>query len=226
MNSSESQKEIVNKTIIFVKETLKHAESGHDFFHIQRVWKNSKKIALIELEDNKLDVDLIVVELAALLHDIADHKFHNGDETIGPEVAREFLNSIEVEKSVVDAVCEIIATISFKGSTEVNEMKTIEGKIVQDADRLDAIGAIGIARAFSYGGFKNRVMYDPEEQPNMNMDWKQYKNNKGTTVNHFYEKLLLIKDRLNTKAGKSVAEKRHQYMVEFLDNFYDEWNAN
>lgn len=230
MNST-SYNEIVEKTKEFVKEKLKHAESGHDFYHIQRVWKNSIKIAkaeqLLNQENSSSEkyINMLVVELAALLHDIADHKFHNGDDKIGPQVAKDFLSSINLEDDIIEAVCEIIATISFKGSTEKNQMKTIEGKIVQDSDRLDALGAIGIARAFTYGGFKNRILYDPEEKPNMNMDWQQYKNNKGTTINHFYEKLLLITDRMNTKAGKEMAEKRHNFMVEYLNNFLEEWNA-
>ena len=240
-NSYESDdKKFVLKTIEFVKEKLKHAESGHDFFHIERVWKNSLQIASKEMGLNensekengmasietKPQIKLLVVELAALLHDIADHKFNNGDDTKGPLISREFLLSINVGEDVIEAVCDIIATISFKGSTEKNDMKTIEGKIVQDADRLDALGAIGIARAFTYGGFKNRVLYDPIVKPNLNMNWEQYKNHKGTTINHFYEKLLLIKDKMHTKSGKAMAETRHLVMTDFLNNFIEEWNAN
>jgi len=240
-NSYESDyKNVVLKTIEFVKDKLKHAESGHDFFHIERVWKNSLLIAAKEREFyensenengmtstcNKPQINLIVVELAALLHDIADHKFNNGDDTKGPIIAREFLSSINVEEDVINEVCEIIATISFKGSTEKNDMKTFEGKIVQDADRLDALGAIGIARTFTYGGFKNRVLYDPNVKPNLDMNWEQYKNHKGTTINHFYEKLLLIKDKMHTNSGKALAEKRHLLMTDFLNSFVEEWNAN
>lgn len=215
---------IIQETIKFVKDKLKDAESGHDWFHIERVWKNSLLISEGEII-NHPEINLTVIQLGALLHDIADHKFHGGDETVGPKVAGEFLQSLSVEKDTISAVCDIILKISFKGSTSKNEMESLEGKIVQDSDRLDAIGAIGIARTFSYGGFRNRQMYDPSEKPNMNMDWETYKNNKGHTINHFYEKLLLIKDRMNTETGKKLAEKRHEYMTGFLDQFYSEWEG-
>jgi uncharacterized protein len=220
---------LVKNTINFVKETLKNAESGHDWFHIERVWKNSITIANKHHEIEKVNeknIDLLIVQLGALLHDIADHKFHNGDDSKGSLVAREFLLSQNVDDNIIDAVCYIITHISYKGSACQNEMNSIEGKIVQDADRLDAIGAIGIGRAFAYGGFRNRKMYIHDEQPNLTMDWDEYKKNQGTTINHFYEKLLLIKDKMNTRAGKDLAEKRHQYMIEFVETFIKEWNCD
>jgi uncharacterized protein len=215
---------IIDATIVFVKETLKDAESGHDWFHIERVWKNALLIYQGESLTNP-NLNLTAIQLGALLHDIADHKFHNGDDTIGSKVAREFLQSLGCEESLISTVCEIILKISYKGSNAKNEMELLEGKIVQDADRLDAIGAIGVARAFSYGGYRNRQMYVPEEKPDMNMDWEAYKKNTGHTINHFYEKLLLLKDKMNTETGKKIAQKRHDYMVGFLEEFYSEWNG-
>jgi uncharacterized protein len=215
---------IIEETIQFVKEKLKDAESGHDWFHIERVWKNSLLISEGEILKNP-QINLTIIQLGALLHDIADHKFHGGDDSVGPKVAREFLESLQVEENIISAVCNIIQKISFKGSTAKNEMDSCEGLIVQDSDRLDAIGAIGIARTFSYGGYRNRQMYDPQEKPNMNMDWETYKNNKGPTINHFYEKLLLIKDRMNTETGKKIAQKRHDYMCGFLEEFFNEWEG-
>lgn len=224
--NSDQTKEIINATIEFVKDTLKGAESGHDWFHIERVWKNALSIAeqqKIETPEN--NINLLIVQLGALLHDIADHKFHGGDDTKGPTLAKEFLSKLDVDQTVVESVCNIISKISFKGSASKNEMDIIEGKIVQDADRLDALGAIGIARAFSYGGYRKRDMYNPEDKPKLGMDWEAYKKNEGSTINHFYEKLLLIKDRMNTEAGKKIAQKRHDYMLGFLEEFYAEWNG-
>lgn len=211
--------EKISKTINFVKEKLEGAEAGHDWFHIDRVWKNSRKIA--ENEDCILEV----VELAALLHDIADPKFHDGDETLSLKISEDFLKSIEVEKEIIEQVLFIIKNISFKNRGEVLEETPIELKIVQDADRLDAIGAIGIARTFNFGGFKNNLMYDPEIPPKLDMTKEEYKKSTGTTINHFYEKLLLLKDLMNTETGKSMAEDRHQFMIKFLDQFYKEWNS-
>jgi uncharacterized protein len=216
MNNSD----LISRTIQFVKQQLADAEGGHDWFHIERVYKNSLLIAQTEICDEN------VVKLGALLHDIADSKFHNGDETIGPRIAKTFLEREVVEESTITHVLNIIDNISFKGGNFEKKFHSKELEIVQDADRLDAIGAIGIARTFNYGGFKNRPLYDPAIAPNLHMTKEEYKSSAAPTLNHFYEKLLLIKDRLNTKAGKAVAEKRHQYMVEFLDNFYEEWNAN
>lgn len=210
---------IILNTKIFVEQTLKNAEGGHDWFHILRVWNNAKLIAKNE------NVDVFIVELGALLHDIADSKFNNGDETIGPKIAREFLESQNVTKSVIVHIENIITNISFKGGNFKQKFASPELKVVQDADRLDAIGAVGIARCFNYGGFKNRTLYDPEIAPKLNQTKEEYKNSKAPTINHFYEKLLLLKDRMNTKTGKKIAEERHVYMEVFLQQFYDEWNG-
>ena len=210
---------IIESTIEFVQETLKNAEGGHDWWHIYRVWNLSKQIAKTE------NVDGFIVELGALLHDIADSKFHNGDESIGPKKAREFLLSLNVSDDVIAHVENIISNISFKGGNELQKFKSLELDVIQDADRLDAIGAIGIARAFSYGGYKNREMYNPNIKPNLNMTKEEYKNSLAPTVNHFYEKLLLLKDRMNTKTGKLMAEKRHEVMEIFLCEFYKEWKG-
>ena len=206
--------EIVEKTIAFVRATLHDAEGGHDWQHINRVYLNAKLIA-----ETETGFDLLVVELGALLHDIADAKFHDGDEEVGPRVAREFLESLNVGAKVIEHVENIIRHISFKGSFGDQTWTSHELKIVQDADRLDAIGAIGIARAFNYGGHKNRSLYDPEILPNLNMTKEEYKNSVGTTFNHFYEKLVLLKDMMNTESGKKIAEARHQYMLGFMDQF-------
>jgi len=210
---------IIESTIEYVKKTLKNAEGGHDWWHIYRVWMNAKKIAETE------DVDKLIVELGALLHDIADSKFNDGDESIGPKKAREFLLSLNVSNEIITHVENIISNISFKGGNELQKFKSLELDVIQDADRLDAIGAIGIGRAFSYGGYKNREMYNPNIKPNLNMTKEEYKNSLAPTVNHFYEKLLLLKDRMNTKTGKLMAEKRHEVMEIFLCEFYKEWNG-
>lgn len=212
---------IIEETISFVKETLKGAEGGHDWFHIQRVFNNTLLIA----KDEKVDV--LVVSLAALLHDIADAKFNDGDETVGPKMATDFLSALEVEKQVIEHVVKIIENISFKSSLDSKKgFSSQELKVVQDADRLDAIGAIGIARAFNYGGFKNRELYNPDISPNLKMTKEEYKKSKAPTLNHFYEKLLLLKDKMNTNSGKKLAEKRHQFMLEYLEQFFKEWNGN
>jgi uncharacterized protein len=215
-----NQEQIIDNTIQFVKQTLKNAEGGHDWFHIERVYKNALLIAKGE------DVDLFVVSLGALLHDIADAKFHNGDESIGPKKARSFLESQQVDEEVIVHIENIIQYISFKSSLD-NETKftSPELAVIQDADRLDAIGAIGIARCFNYGGFKNRVLYDPSIPPNLNMTKEEYKKATSPTINHFYEKLLLLKDKMNTETGRRIAEERHVYMEGFLQQFYDEWNG-
>lgn len=191
-----SEKEQISKTIDFVKETLKNAEGGHDWFHIERVYKNTLLIAKQE------KVNMLVVCLGALLHDIADSKFYNGDETVGPKLAAEFLVKLNVDSVTIEHVVKIIENISFKGGNINQAFKSPELNVVQDADRLDAIGAIGIARCFNYGGFKNRALYDPEIKPNLNMTKAEYKASTAPTINHFYEKLLLLKDRMNTKTGK------------------------
>jgi uncharacterized protein len=211
---------IINNTILFVKNQLSNAEGGHDWFHIERVYKNALLIAEEE------ECDLTVVKLAALLHDIADSKFHNGDESVGPKTARTFLESQNVSEAVISHVIAIIENISFKGGNFEKEFRSKELEIVQDADRLDAIGAIGIARTFNYGGFKNRPLYNPNIQPNLNMSKEEYKNSEAPTLNHFYEKLLLLKDKMNTKTGKKIAQKRHDFMITFLSQFYSEWDGN
>jgi uncharacterized protein len=210
---------LIDKTILFVKTTLAQAEGGHDWFHIERVYKN----ALLIAESEKCDVE--IVQLGALLHDIADSKFHDGDESIGPKTARTFLESEKVEPTIIDHVIAIIENISFKGGKVERQFSSIELDIVQDADRLDAIGAIGIARTFNYGGFKNRALYNPEIAPNLSMTKDEYKNNEAPTINHFYEKLLLLKDKMNTQTGKQIAQDRHRYMEDFLEQFYAEWEG-
>ena len=211
--------QIINNTILFVKNQLTHAEGGHDWFHIERVYKNALLIAEEE------ECDLTVVKLAALLHDIADSKFHGGDESVGPKTARTFLESQNVSEAIISHVIAIIENISFKGGNFEKDFHSKELEIVQDADRLDAIGAIGIARTFNYGGFKNRPLYNPNIQPNMNMNKEEYKNSESPTLNHFYEKLLLLKDKMNTETGKKIAQKRHDFMVTFLSQFYAEWDG-
>ena len=210
---------LIDKTIRFVKTTLAQAEGGHDWFHIERVYKN----ALLIAESEKCDLE--IVQLGALLHDIADSKFHDGDETIGPRTARTFLETEKVEPTIIDHVIAIIENISFKGGKVERQFSSIELDIVQDADRLDAIGAIGIARTFNYGGFKNRALYNPEIAPNLSMTKDEYKNNEAPTINHFYEKLLLLKDKMNTETGKKIAQDRHRYMEDFLKQFYAEWEG-
>ena len=210
---------IISNTEAFVKSTLKNAEGGHDWFHILRVWNNAKLIAVHE------NVDGFIVELGALLHDIADSKFHNGDETIGPKIAREFLESQQVDTSVIKHIERIISNISYKGGNFNQKFTSPELDVIQDADRVDAIGAIGVARCFNYGGFKNRPLYNPEIKPNLHQSKEEYKNSKAPTINHFYEKLLLLKDRMNTKTGRRLAEERHLYMEQFLTQFYNEWNG-
>ena len=212
------QQQLLSQTVTYVKTELHDAEGGHDWFHIERVWKNAQLLAKTET------VDSFVVELAALLHDIADSKFHQGDETIGPKKAAAFLHSLEVEQDTVDHVVAIIENISFKGGRETS-FHSPEFLVVQDADRLDAIGAIGVARAFNYGGFKNRTLYDPSIPPKLDMTPAEYKASTAPTINHFYEKLLLLKDRMHTETGKKIAAKRHAFMQAYLEQFYQEWNG-
>jgi uncharacterized protein len=210
---------LIGQTVDFVKKTLQNAEAGHDWWHVQRVWNNAKLIGQTET------ADMLVVELAALLHDIADSKFHNGNEELGPQIAGEFLRSLQIEESTVIHVQQIIRNLSFKTSFEAVVFHSIELNIVQDADRLDAIGAIGIARAFTYGGFKNREIYNPEISPALHISKEEYKNSTAPTINHFYEKLLLLKDKMNTETAKNLAEQRHIFMLNYLDQFKNEWNG-
>lgn len=214
-----TSEQIIQKTISFVKEQLTNAEGGHDWFHIERVYKNTLLISKSE------HVDPFIVALGALLHDIADSKFHNGDETVGPKKAREFLFKLNVDSTVIEHVINIIENISFKGGHEAQKFRSPELDVVQDADRLDAIGAIGIARCFNYGGFKNRALYDPAIAPNLSMSKAEYKASTAPTINHFYEKLLLLKDKMNTKTGSQIALKRHTFMEQYLNQFYNEWHG-
>jgi uncharacterized protein len=209
----------IQQTITYVKQELKNAEGGHDWWHIERVWKTAKHIAKSE------EVDLLAVELGALLHDIADSKFHDGAESIGPRKARAFLYTLEIEENVINHVIRIIENISFKGGKEAQTFQSTELDVVQDADRLDALGAIGIARTFNYGGFKNREIYNPTIPSDLNMTKEEYKNSTAPSINHFYEKLLLLKDRMNTATGKAMAAKRHQFMESYLKQFYSEWEG-
>jgi uncharacterized protein len=207
---------LIDATVNFVRDTLKDAEGGHDWWHIHRVWTNAKLINQTEKTDQ------LVVELAALLHDIADSKFHDGDEEIGPRMAGNYLQGMNVDAGVIEHVQQIIRHMSFKASFSEKSFHSPELEVVQDADRLDAIGAIGIARAFTYGGFKGRELYNPEIKPNLNMTKEEYKNTTAPTINHFYEKLLLLKDKMNTPAGKVIAAQRHAFMEDYLKQFFEE----
>ncbi len=210
----------ISQTILFVKKELQRAEGGHDWWHIERVWIIARKIAATE------EANLLIVELGALLHDIADSKFHQGDETLGPQKARQFLQSIHVDEDIIFQVEQIIRNISFKGGNFEIGFNSSELNIVQDADRLDAMGAIGIARTFHYGGFKNREIYNPDIQPQLHQNREQYKASTAPTINHFYEKLLQLRDRMNTQTGKRMAEQRHQFMEEYLEQFFSEIEGN
>lgn len=216
---TKDQLQHIKLTEAFVKTTLESAEGGHDWFHTLRVFKNSLLISKNE------KVNDYIVALGALLHDIADSKFHNGDEAIGPQKAREFMFKIDVDSETIEHVVSIIENISFKGGNVTKSFSSIELDVVQDADRLDALGAIGIARTFNYGGFKNRKLYDPSIAPDMHMTKEVYKASTAPTINHFYEKLLLLKDRMNTKTGMQIAQSRHKFMETFLQQFYAEWNG-
>ncbi len=217
--TSFSGEEIIQNTIIFVKNELQNAEGGHDWFHTERVYKNALLIS------ENVDVDKIIVALGALLHDIADSKFHDGNENVGPKKARKFLKSQNSSEEIIEHVVKIIENVSFKGGNKNQEFHSKELEVVQDADRLDALGAIGIARTFNYGGFKNRKLYDPVIKPNLNMTPSEYKASDAPTINHFYEKLLLLKDNMNTETGRKIAEERHQFMKKFLKQFHAEWEG-
>ena len=211
--------DILTTTAVHVRETLSGDSSGHDWWHIDRVRRNALHIARAE------GADLFITELAALLHDIADWKFHGGDDSAGPRAAREWLIRCEADPATIEQVCEIVATISFQGAGVATEMQTLEGRCVQDGDRLDAIGAVGIARAFAFGGHFGRAMYDPEVPPELHQSFAAYKQKGGPTINHFYEKLLLLKDRMQTATGTRLAQERHQFMETFLAQFFAEWNG-
>lgn len=211
------KQKIILKTADYAKKTLEGEGSGHDWWHVYRVWKMAKHIG------KKEKADMFIVELAALLHDIADYKLYNGDEEIGPQRAFKWLKSLNVDENIINHITQIMRDASFKGARVKSKMKTLEGKIVQDADRLDAIGAIGIARTFAFGGHMKREIYNPNVKPYMHKSFKEYKTGKSHTINHFYEKLLLLKDLMNTKTAKQISFGRHKYMAEFLKKFYKEW---
>lgn len=215
--------ELIQKTETFVKKTLEGAEAGHDWSHIQRVVRNARIIGAEE------KADPFITEIAALLHDIADSKFHDGNELVGPEKASGFLRQLGLPDDTVQQVEEIIRHVSFKNELQPSKDKpfdSIELRVLKDADRLDAIGAIGIARAFHYGGFKNRLIYDPEIDPVPDQSKESYKKSEAPTINHFYEKLLLLRDKMNTETGRELAEQRHAFMEKFLEQFYGEWNGS
>ncbi|MFH1118779.1 MAG: HD domain-containing protein [Bacteroidota bacterium] len=214
------QDSMIHQTADYVRMTLSGAEGGHDWWHIFRVWKTARHIAQSE------EVDMLVVELGALLHDIADSKFHGGDESIGPTKAGKFLSSIDVRQETILHIQKIIGSISFKGGNEAQKFKSPELDVIQDADRLDAMGAIGIARAFNYGGYRNRELFNPEILPDLNMTRDAYMHSKAPTLNHFYEKLLLLKDRMNTETGKKMAQRRHDFMLIYLEEFYKDWKGD
>jgi len=207
----------IARTEDYVREKLPTDATGHDWHHVFRVRRNALAIG------NAEGADLLIVELAALLHDIADHKFHGGDEQAGPNTAKTWLESLRVPPGVVAHICQIISRLSFKGAAVEQEPLSLEGQVVQDADRLDALGAIGIARAFAYGGFKGQALYDPDVPPELHTSFAAYKKSGGTSLNHFYEKLLLLKDRFNTATGRRLAEERHAFLDEFVRRFLEEW---
>jgi len=218
-----NRQEIINKTESFVKETLEGSEAGHDWSHIERVVRNARTIAAGE------KADPFVIELAALLHDIADSKFHNGNEELGPERSERFLKDLDLPDDVIDHVVNLVRHVSFKNELDPSGEEgfdSIELRVLKDADRLDAMGAIGVARAFHYGGYKNRALYDPSIQPVDKQSKEQYKTSKAPTINHFYEKLLLLRDKMNTQTGRQMAEERHAFMESFLDHFYREWEGH
>jgi len=215
-----NEEDVIRQTAEFVKKRLGKEVTGHDWWHAYRVWKMALRIAKEEG-----DVDLFVVQLAALLHDIEDWKFCKGDTTLGPKIAEEWFRKLGVKEEIISHVCEIIGEISFKGAEVKSRMKTKEGMIVQDADRLDAMGAIGIARCFATGAKLNREIYNPQIKPKLHKTFEEYKNSESTSINHFYEKLLLLKDLMNTKTAKRIAEKRHKFMEQFLDRFFKEWDC-
>jgi len=234
------EEKLIADTAAFVQSELQDAEAGHDWWHIQRVWTNTRLLLQAEAErraqnpdtdrdSDRSTPDPLVCELAALLHDIADSKFHDGDEEVGPRIAAEFLKAKGVAEHTRTHVENIIRHLSFHrsiGREESLRFRSPELDIVQDADRLDALGAVGIARAFHYGGYKNRLLYDPEIPPVTDQSRESYQNSQAPTINHFYEKLLLLKDRMNTAAARKIAEERHAFMEQYLDQFYKEWHGS
>lgn len=211
---------LINQVMVIVQERMTEEFSGHDYWHVHRVYQNS--LLILEEEKKQRDVDEVVVKLAALLHDIGDYKVTGKHETL-TEIPNEILKSLSVDEEIIYKVLQVINEISFH--KQIEELSTYEAKIVQDADRLDAIGAIGIARAFAYGGANQRDIWNPNVPPNLNMTTNEYITNKGSSINHFYEKLLLLKDKMNTPTAKKVAEQRHRFMEEYLQQFYMEWEG-
>jgi len=215
-----NKQKIIKKTKKFVKDKLYGEGTGHDWWHVYRVWQTAKRIG------KKENADLFVVELAALLHDIADWKFQDGaDDSVGAMVAKEWLERFSVDDKIITHICDIIVGASFKGAKVKDQLNSIEGKVVQDADRLDAIGAMGISRCFAYGGSKQRPIYNPDIKPKMHRSFEEYKKNNSSSINHFYEKLPLLKNRMNTHTGKLIAQKRHAFMKSYLDRFFKEWEG-
>jgi uncharacterized protein len=215
-----TNEQIVSKTLEYVESKFKNEGTGHDWWHMYRVWKLAKHIA-----ESESDIDPFIVEIGALLHDIADWKFNDGNFEAGPKAAREWLESLSVQEDIIIKIEDIVRNVSFKGANVKQMMQLKEGQIVSDADKLDAIGAIGIARTFAYGGAHNRPMYDPGIKPEQHQTFEAYKNSNSPTINHFYEKLLLLKDKLYTKTAKQIAQHRHEVMEQYLDEFYEEWEG-
>ncbi len=215
-----TQREIINKTAKFVQEKLSGEGTGHDWWHTFRVWQMAQRIGQTE------KANLFVVELAALLHDIADWKFQDqGDDAVGAMIAKEWLEKLGVDTEKIARICKIMVEVSFKGAGVQDKVSSQEGVVVQDADRLDALGAMGIARCFAYGGYRGRPLYDPTIKPQVHQSFAQYKNSESTSINHFYEKLLLLKSRMHTKTGKQIAAGRHRFIQEFLARFFQEWEG-
>ena len=214
-----NKQRVIKQIVVEVRSRLEGESSGHDWWHVWRVWQMARRLAREE------NADLFVVELAALLHDIADWKLHGGDDTVGPRVARDVMAKFDVPEAVMNQVCKMIPAMAFKGARVKTPMPTLEGKIVQDADRLDALGAIGIARTFAYGGFKGHILYDPASKPVLHASKEAYAAGSGSVINHFYEKLLLISKRMNTKTAKRIARDRHEFMRKYLKQFYREWEG-
>lgn len=215
-----ADKRVLKSIEKIVKSLFQSEGTGHDWHHINRVKNNALKIARAE------GADLYIVELAALLHDIADHKFHDNDLTVGPKRAAEWIVMESGDAELAEKIAIIVSEVSYKGAGVKTPVSSLEAAVVQDADRLDALGAIGIARAFAYGGYKNRPIYDPEIESTLHDNFEDYAKKGTHTINHFYEKLLLLKDRMNTDTGRKMAEERHKFMEKFLRKFYSEWTGD
>jgi uncharacterized protein len=215
-----NKRRILSQTIKYVRGKSTDQDVGHEWWHTYRVWKTALRIARHEK-----GVDLFVVQLGALLHDVADWKFNKGDEKVEERTTRAWLKKVGADDETIDKICYIVMNVSFKGAGVKDRMMTKEGQIVQDADRLDAIGAIGIARAFVYGGYEGRPMYDPDRKPRMHKSFADYKAAESSTINHFYEKLLLLKGRMHTKTAIKIAEERDAFMRDYLKRFLKEWKG-